>query len=135
MDTAIDKCQTEAEINKCLERIAELKAYIADLLENERDCLPYIQRYIWISGEGFIHRYLGMGINDILKLYYLAKNCEIENAESIKIDWGCNCDIVFKGINLLRFLQDYYPDYLNKYKSEINIIPDALYTVSGVDFS
>ncbi len=135
MDTDINKCTTEEEINKYLERIAELKADLAALLENEQDCLPYIQRYIWISGEGFIHRYLGMGITDILRLYNLAKNGEIENAESIKVDWGCNCDIVFKGINLLRFLQEYYPDYLSKYKPEINIISDALYTVSGVDLS
>ena len=136
MDTDIDKCTTEEEINKYLERIAELKADLADLFENEHDdCLPYIQRYIWISGEGFIHRYLGMGITDIMRLYDLAKNGEIENAESIKVDWGCNCDIVFKGINLLRFLQEYYPDYLSKYKPEINIISDALYTVSCIDLS
>lgn len=93
----------------------------------------YIQRYAAITGKGISCPYLGMGIDAVSKLYDLAQSGKITSAESIKIDYGCNCDIVFKGNDMLKFLQEHYPEYLEKYSPEI--IPDEIYNVAAVDYS
>ena len=93
----------------------------------------YIQRYTSINGKGITNPYLGMGIDAVGKLYDLAQSGKITTAKSIKLDYGYNCDIVFKGSDMLKFLQEYYPEYLEKNSPEI--IPNEIYSVATVDYS
>ena len=99
----------------------------------ENDYCGFMVRYIYISGEGITNHYLGMGISDVSKLYKLAENGKIENAESIKIECCYNCDIVFKGANLLEFIQKHFPEYLENNTIDIN--SDETYKVSAIDLS
>lgn len=92
-------------------------------------------RYIKIMGKGIKVPYLDMGLTATEKLYNLAKDGKIKNAESIKIEWEYNCDIVFKGSELIKFLQEYYPEYLDKNSNENDIDPNENYQVSAFDYS
>ena len=97
------------------------------------DGFCFIQRFVSITGKGIKSPYLKMGVSAVSTLYDLAKDERITNAESIHIGMACNCDIVFKGCELLKFLQEYYPDYAEEHASEI--IPEEPYKVSAVDYS
>ena len=93
----------------------------------------YIQRYAVVTGKGISYPFFGMGIDVVRKLYDLVQSEKITNAESIKIDYAFNCEIVFKGNKLLKFLQKYYPEYLTQNSPEI--IHTEFYSVSAVDYS
>ncbi|HQM02137.1 MAG TPA: hypothetical protein PLH98_16550 [Ruminococcus flavefaciens] len=93
----------------------------------------FMQRYIYISGKGIINHFLGMGISDICRLYELAQSGAVTNAENININYSYNCDLMFKGVELLKFLDEYYPEYYAKYSAYI--VPNETYKISAVDYS
>ena len=97
------------------------------------DGFCFIQRFVYISGKGIKSHYLKMGVSAVITLYDLAKDNRITNSETIQIGMAYNCDIVFKGCELIKFLQEYYPEYAEEHASEI--IPEELYKVSAVDYS
>lgn len=92
-----------------------------------------LTRYIWVSGDGISHPYLGMGMDSVFKLYKLAEENKIKNAEEVNISYIANCDITFTGENFLKFLQEFFPDDYKYYKNDVK--SDSVYKVSAIDFS
>lgn len=93
----------------------------------------FFNRYIYLSGKGIDENYLGVGIDAVLKLYRLAENGSITNAESVEVDYCANCELVFKGKELMNFLQEHFPEYLEN--NTVDIDPDDIYRVAGIDFT
>lgn len=93
----------------------------------------YIQRYVSITGKGITSPFLGMGVDAVRKLYDIAQSGKITTSESIKLDYEYNCAIVFKGSEILKFLQEYYPEYFGE--NSPDIILDEFYSVTAIDFS
>ena len=95
--------------------------------------LGYVDRYVTIGGKGIEQHTLDMGLDAVRTLYKLAEEDKIPNAESIKIDYPFNCDVAFKGSELLKFLGEYYPEYLEKFSPDID--DNEIYNVLAVDYS
>lgn len=90
-------------------------------------------RFIQIKGDGLENAVIDMGIDAVLKIWHMAEKNEVPYAESIKMSYCANCDIVFKGNNLLLFLKEHYPDKVQYFAEKIN--PDSEYTLMSLDFS
>lgn len=90
-------------------------------------------RFVQIKGEGLENAMIDMGINAVLKIWNMAEKNEVPYAESIKMSYCANCDIIFKGNNLLLFLKEYYPDKVQYFTEKVN--PDSEYTLMSLDFS
>ncbi len=90
-------------------------------------------RFVQINGEGLENAVIDMGINAVLKIWHMAEENEVPYAESIKMNYCANCDIVFKGSNLLLFLKEYYPDKVQYFAEKVN--PNSEYTLMCLDFS
>lgn len=90
-------------------------------------------RFIKIKGEGLENAVIDMGIDAVLKIWHMAEKNEVPYAESIKMSYCANCDIIFKGSNLLLFLKEYYPDKVQCFEEKVN--PDSEYTLLCLDFS
>lgn len=90
-------------------------------------------RYVGISGEGLKNAIIDAGFDAVIKIYEMAEKNEIPYVESVKLDYCANCDLKFKGKNLLIFLKEYYPDQLQKFEDKVN--PDSDYILSCIDFS
>lgn len=90
-------------------------------------------RFIQINGEGLENAVIDTGIDAVLKIWHMAEKNEVPYTESIKMSYCANCDIVFKGSNLLLFLKEYYPDKVQCFAEKIN--SGAEYTLLCIDFS
>ncbi|MDE7105528.1 MAG: hypothetical protein K2O36_06575 [Ruminococcus sp.] len=90
-------------------------------------------RFVRVRGEGLENSIIDTGVNAVLTLWCMAEKNEVPYAESIELDYCANCDITFKGDNLLLFLEEYYPNEVQKFESLISL--DSDYTLSCIDFS
>lgn len=90
-------------------------------------------RFVQIKGEGLENAVIDMGIDAVLKIWNMAEKNEISYAESVEMHWCANCDIIFRGSNLLLFLNEHYPDKLQYFAEKVN--PDGEYTLMSLDFS
>lgn len=90
-------------------------------------------RFVQIKGEGLENAVIDMGIDAVLKIWHMAEKNEVPYAESIKMSYCANCDIIFRGSNLLLFLKEYYPDKVQYFVEKVN--PDSEYTLMSLDFS
>lgn len=90
-------------------------------------------RFVKIKGEGLENAVIDTGINAVLKIWDMAEKNEVPYAESIKMSYCANCDIIFKGSNLLLFLKEYYPDKVQYFAEKVNT--DSEYTLMCLDFS
>ncbi len=115
------------------------KAEIMETYESELELLSDMEfdvpatRYISIKGDGLERGILDMGFDAVMKAYKLAQENKIPYAETVELDYPANCDIKFKGENLLRFIEEYYPEEFEKWSAKIN--PAGNYTLSCIDFS
>lgn len=90
-------------------------------------------RYIQICGDGLENKIIDSGFDAVIKIYEMAERNEIPYAENIELSYCANCDVTFKGANLLLFLKEYYPDEVQELSDKIN--PDSDYTLLCIDFS
>ncbi len=90
-------------------------------------------RSIRLSGTGITNYLLGAGIADCSKVYKLAEENNIPEAEKIEIDYAYNCTIEFKGDNLQKFLIKVFPEHAEKLTDKISA--DGDYSISSIDFS
>ena len=102
---------------------------------DDSDLLPGVPftRFVEIKGDGLENAIIDVGIDAVTHIYDMAEKNEISYAESIQLDYYANCDITFKGKNLLRFLKENYPDKLQEFEDKVNT--DADYTLMCLDFS
>lgn len=91
------------------------------------------ERFVTIKGEGIENGLLDIGFSAVIKIYEMAEKNEIPYAESIELSYCANCDVTFKGANLLLFLREYYPKEIPRFSDKIN--PDSDYTLLCIDFS
>ncbi|MDE5569423.1 MAG: hypothetical protein K2I82_02070, partial [Ruminococcus sp.] len=54
-------------------------------------------RFVQIKGEGLENAVIDMGIDAVLKIWHMAEKNEVPYAESIKMSYCANCDIIFRG--------------------------------------
>lgn len=90
-------------------------------------------RFVQIKGEGLENAVIDMGIDAVLQIWHMAEKNEVPYAESIKMSYCANCDIIFRGNKLLLFLKEYYPYKLQYFAEKVN--PDSEYTLMSLDFS
>lgn len=115
------------------------KAEIMDIYESNLEILNRsgfgisATRFVKIKGEGLENAVIDTGINAVLKIWDMAEKNEVPYAESIKMSYCANCDIIFKGSNLLLFLKEYYPDKVQYFAEKVNT--DSEYTLMCLDFS
>lgn len=115
------------------------KAEIMNIYESDLEILNRsgfgisATRFVKIKGEGLENAVIDTGINAVLKIWDMAEKNEVPYAESIKMSYCANCDIIFKGSNLLLFLKEYYPDKVQYFAEKVNA--DSEYTLMCLDFS
>lgn len=99
-------------------------------------------RYVLIRGDEIEDMIISMGIDGVLCIYNMAEKGEIPEAEKIEKTYCANCDITFKGKNLISFLYRYIEiskekdsPLLNMEKIKAVINPDNTYKLMCIDFS
>lgn len=127
----MDMYDSDSEI---LQDVEIMDMYDSDLeiLQDSGFDIP-ATRFVQIKGEGLENAVIDMGIDAVMKIWHIAEKNEVPYAESIEMHWCANCDITFKGNNLLLFLKKYYPDKVQYFAEKVN--PDSEYTLMSLDFS
>lgn len=127
----MDMYDSDSEI---LQDVEIMDMYDSDLeiLQDSEFDIP-ATRFVQIKGEGLENAVIDTGFDAVIKIWDMAVEKNVSYAESIKLEWCANCDIVFKGNNLLLFLKEYYPDKVQYFAEKVN--PDSEYTLMSLDFS